>query len=284
MPAGGDPLVGADEQTIRDWVMSLGPAQPPASETPPPASVRPAFWGSGLLNLPTTRMLGRNRWQFLVAHRFHLPLSAGFESYFGLNGPASVMINFGFGFSQRLDMMLNHSNSDNQFDLAVRWLALSGRAGSDHPIALVLKAGAGLVAQKISGEKALAPEHFKVNLQAVLSYQCGPRLSLLLVPAYSTNVNHHDADPQAVLALGTGCKITLLKELALIGQWVPVLNGPQTAINGWGFGLEYKFGRHVFQVFLINSSGLLTDQYLPGGDLPRKKSDVHIGFNLFRDF
>jgi hypothetical protein len=285
MPMENEPLPAEDEQTLRGWAMSLGPALNSGTDAPPPPAIsRPAFWGGRLINLPTTRMLGRNRWQVLVAHRFHLPLSSGYESYFGLNGPASVMINFGFGFSQRLEMLFSHTNSENQFDLAARWLVLPGRAASSHPVALVLNAGAGVVTQNITGEKRFAPEHFKVNLQAALSYQMCSRISLLLVPSYSTHVNHHDPDPQAVLALGTGCKITVLKELALIGQWVPVLSGPRAAANGWGIGLEAKFGRHVFQVFFLNAIGLLADQYLPGGDLLLRKGDFRLGFNLFREF
>jgi len=63
-----------------------------------------------------------------------------------------------------------------------------------------------------------------------------------------------------------------------------VLDGPRAAANGWGVGLEYKIGRHVFQVFFLNAIGLLADQYLPGGDLLLKKGDFRFGFNLFRDF
>jgi len=285
MPLAAEPLSTADEQVIREWAMSLGPASASSpGAVARAAAVRAAFWGSRLINLPTTRMLGRNRWQFLVAHRFHLPLSSGYDSFFGLNGPAAVLVNFTYGLSERLQVMLGHTNSEHQFDLAARWLVFPGADGSDRPLALAFNAGAGLVTQKISGEERFAAGHFKINLQAALSYRFNPRISLLLVPAYSTHVNHHDADPKAVLALGTGFKFTVLKELALIGQWLPVLDGPRAAANGWGVGLEYKVGRHVFQVFFLNAIGLLADQYLPGGDLLLKKGDFRVGFNLFRDF
>ena len=229
-------------------------------------------------------MLGRHRLQFLVAHRFIPPLSAGYDSLYGLNGPAAVLVSFSYGLSERLQVMLGHTNTDNQFDLAGRWLLLPGRAGSDHPLALALQAGAGLVTQNFPGEDTFAARHFKINLQAPLSYRVCPRLSLLLVPSYSTHVDAHRADSQAVLALGTGFKFTVFRELALIGQWLPVLDGPRAAANGWGGGLEYKIGGHVFQVFFLNAIGLLADQVLPGGDLLLKKRDFRFGFNLIRNF
>lgn len=285
MPLDGEPLSAADEQVIREWAMSLGPASASASGAAPrAATIRPAFWGSRLINLPTTQMLGRYRWQFLVAHRFLNPLSTGYDQFYGLNGPAAVQVNFSYGLSERLQVMVGHTNSDHQWGLGGRWLLLPGRKGAARPLALALEAGAGLVTQNFSGEKTFAAEHFKFSLQAPLSVRFSPRLSLLLVPGYSNRVNAHDEDAQGVLALGTAFKFTVFRELALIGQWLPVLDGPKAAANGWGAGLEYKVGRHVFQVFFLNAGGLFADQYHPGGDLLLKEGDFRFGFNLFRDF
>jgi mono/diheme cytochrome c family protein len=285
MPLGAEPLSAADQQSIRSWVLSLG-ADPPAASTAAPdaAPGRPVFWGSRLINLPTTRVLGSRRWQFMVAHRFFLPLSSGYDSFYGLNGPAAVLVSISYGLSERLQVMFGHTNSDHQFDLAGRWLLLPGRKGVKHPLALALQAGAGLATSNLPGEGTFDSRHFKINLQAPLSYRFSSRLSLLLVPSYSTHVDAHNAESGAVMALGTGFKFTIFDELAIVGQWLPVLDGPRAAANGWGAGLEYKTGGHVFQIFFLNASGLLADQYLPGGDLLLKEGDFRIGFNLIRNF
>lgn len=41
---------------------------------------------------------------------------------------------------------------------------------------------------------------------------------------------------------------------------------------------------HVFQVFVLNTAGLTTPQYLPGGDLRMSDGEFRLGFNIFRWF
>ena len=283
MPLNGEPLPAADLETLVDWARSLAP--PPAGAGASgrgPASPRPAFRGSRLINLPTTRMLGRGNFQFLVAHRFYPTVKSGYDSFFGLNGPAAVQVNFTYGVSDRFEVMFDHTNSEHQFELVGRWLLFDGRSRSARPVALSLNGGASMVTQVAPGEERFAAGHFKFNLQLSASYQFSPRLTFLLVPTLATGVNHHAPDPESTLALGTACKFTLAGELAFIGQWVPVLDGFRARANGWGAGLEYKVGKHVFQVFVVNSIGLIGDQeYIAGGDLLLRLGEFRFGFDLY---
>jgi hypothetical protein len=229
-------------------------------------------------------MLGRGNFQFLVAHRFHPAAKSGYDSFFGLNGPAAVQLNFTYGVSDRLEVMFDHTNTEHQFELFAKWLLFDDRSRSARPIALTVNGGASVVTQAAPGERRFASEHFKFNLQLSASCQLSPRLALLLVPALATRVNHHALAPESTLALGTGLKFTLAGELAFIGQWVPVFDGFRARANGWGAGLEYKIGKHVFQVFAVNSIGLIADQYIAGGDLLLSQGEFRFGFNLFREF
>jgi hypothetical protein len=70
----------------------------------------------------------------------------------------------------------------------------------------------------------------------------------------------------------------------MLAEWVPVLSGRKDVENGWGLGIEKKIGGHVFQVFVVNSYGMTTDQYVPGGDLRLRDLDFRFGFNIFRSF
>ena len=286
MPLKGEPLSRADLDTLTAWTQSLSPApgRGAAQALSAPAGRDPAFLGSRLINLPTTRMVGRGVFQFMVAHRFHPTVESGYDSFFGLNGPAAVQVNFTYGLSDRLEVMLDHTNTEHQFELFAKWLLLDNRSRSSRPVALTLNGGASVVTQALPGEERFASEHFKFNLQLSASCRLWPRLTLLLVPALATRVNHHAPAPESTLALGTGLKFTLAGDLAFIGQWVPVLDGFRARANGWGAGLEYKAGRHVFQVFILNSIGLIADQHLAGGDLLLSQGEFRLGFNLFREF
>ena len=285
MPLNGEPLPAADLDAIEAWAQNLAPSGAAAgAAVPAPASRRPAFWGSRLINLPTTRMLGRGNFQFLVAHRFYPAVKSGYDSFYGLNGPAAVQVGFTYGVSDRLEVLFDHTNSEHQFELSGRWLLFDNRSRSARPLALALNGGASLVTQAAPGEERFAKEHFKLNLQLSASCQFSPRLTFLLVPSLSTRVNRQALAPENTLALGTACKFTLAGGLAFIGQWVPVLDGFRARANGWGAGLEYKVGKHVFQVFAVNSVGLIADQYIAGGDLMLRQGEFRFGFNLFREF
>jgi hypothetical protein len=76
----------------------------------------------------------------------------------------------------------------------------------------------------------------------------------------------------------------IFNDFSIIWEWVPVLTGYKDNSNGWGLGVEKKIGGHVFQVFLLNSAGLTSDQFIPGGDLRLKDKDFRFGFNIFRTF
>lgn len=75
-----------------------------------------------------------------------------------------------------------------------------------------------------------------------------------------------------------------LNDISIIWEWIPVLDGYKKNSNGWGLGVEKKIGGHVFQVFFINSEGLTSDQYVPGGDMKLRDKDFRLGFNIFRTF
>ncbi|UCE08470.1 MAG: hypothetical protein JSW07_10785, partial [bacterium] len=79
-------------------------------------------------------------------------------------------------------------------------------------------------------------------------------------------------------------RFMFLENVSLIGEWLPVLSDYKNKFNGWGFGAEYKVGGHVFQVFVTNSYGLTSDQFITGGDLNFNDNDYRFGFNIFRTF
>jgi len=49
------------------------------------------------------------------------------------------------------------------------------------------------------------------------------------MPAYFSNVNHWEADPEGTFALGLGGRFMVIEDLSLIAEWVPVLAGYKDA-------------------------------------------------------
>lgn len=166
-------------------------------------------------------------------------------------------------------------------EAGLHWRMLGQNGPAGMPFSASFYAGAGLVTRSRSDRSLFAAGNISLNLQLSLAYQFCDRLSLMLVPCYSTNTTHGDPSNRGTFSLGFGGRWMVLEDISLIAEYVPSISGYKAPANGWGFGLEKKIGGHVFQVFVLNSMGLVADQFVPGGDL---KSDVRLGFNIFRTF
>jgi hypothetical protein len=96
-----------------------------------------------------------------------------------------------------------------------------------------------------------------------------------------------------------GGRLALGQRYALFAEIVPILSGDATAAtvgapqaqNGqityydtFAAGLEIKAGGHVFHLFVSNSAGNTTNQYMSGGDFDvgGDLGNLRLGFNIYR--
>lgn len=286
MPLDGDPLLASDISVLADWARSLkgtSPAAPAAAAAPAPApAAKPPFWGVTLVNLPTTTGIDAGRILVRISHRFTSSVASGYDTFFGFDSPAHVLIGFGYGLTDRLSLTLGHSNLYNEFDFGAHYIVAV--EDDSLPFSLTVHAGIGAATDKLSGRGRFDGKNFKMHFEASFVRQVSDRLSLLLVPAYASNANHWADERDGTFALGIGGRFMIFEDTSLIAEWIPVLAGYKDEGNGWAFGLEKKIGGHVFQFFVLNTSGLTPAQYLPGGDLLLKNGDFRIGFNIYRTF
>ncbi|UCE05950.1 MAG: hypothetical protein JSW07_20560 [bacterium] len=246
--------------------------------------MKPAFWGTQLINLPTTKTVGAKNLLFRVSHRFFRPISNGYNEYYGLNGPAFILISLGYGFRENLSLTMGHSNYNHEWEVGFNWLALKQGQIPMLPISVAVIGGGSLITVPEPCHSVWRSENLKMNLQLSISHQFSDELSLMLVPSFSSNTNTFDPLSENTFVLGTGSRFMFADNFSVIGEWLPVISGYKDELNSWGLGLEYKIGGHVFQVFLTNTYGLTTDQYIIGGDLKLENNHYRVGFNIFRSF
>jgi hypothetical protein len=285
MPLNAQPLTEAEIATIQDWIVSLkgqglhqapDPAAAPKKKAP-----APAFWGVRLINLPTTQTVDKHRFLFQISHRYTNGVGSGYDTFYGINGPARIMIATGYGITDRLGVWVKHANQTHEFELGLGWLLFDQGDRLGMPFSASVYVGGGLVTESRPGLNLFAAENLKFTAQLSLAHQFGRRFSVLLVPCFATNTTDGLPTIEGSFALGFGGRFEILQGFSVIGEWLPVLAGHRAEANGWGFGLEDKIGGHVFQVFLTNSLGITSDRFIPGGDL---RKGVRIGFNIFRTF
>jgi len=269
---------------IMCFLLVAGTAFAPAAAAADQPFDKPVFWGTRLINLPTTQTMEKGDVLFRISHRFIPKADSGYDSFYGLNGPAVVLFSLGFGLSDRLGITVGHSNLFHEWEFASSWLAArQGHAGA-FPLSAALHAGIGWASEKLPGRARLDGKNIKIDLQISLSRQVTRRWSLLVVPSFATRTNHWEADSSGTFALGLGTRYMFIDDLSVLVEWIPVMSGYKSTQNGWGLGFEKKIGGHVFQVFVTNTVGMTADQFIPGGELRFQDFDFRFGFNIFRHF
>jgi len=280
MPLKKEPLSNEEIKTIEEWIMGLKDSQKVSDQQPKAKPGKNAFWGTRLINLATPTIIPKGHLLFRISHRFLPSVEDGYDSFFGFDGPAIIFFSMGYGISPNMDITIGRSNMFQEWELMLKWRILSPAKDSTFPLAVALHTGANLVTQ----ESVSDSDKLKYNLQLTAAYPITPKISILLVPGYSSNVNHFNPSPEGTFALGTGIRLKLSRHLSIMGEWVPVLSGYKANTHGWGLGIEYKIGKHLFQVFILNSFGITTDQFMAGGDFSLNDGDFRFGFNIFREF
>jgi hypothetical protein len=226
-------------------------------------------------------MIGEKDVLFRISHRYFPTVKSGYESYFGINGPASILVSLGYGLSDNLSVSIGHSNLLHEWEAGLKWRPVEQ---GKWPFSLALYMGSSWITQKQVGENTFRSENFKFHAQAIASHLLHNQVTFLLTPAYTTSSEYWDGASKGTFSLGFGNRYRFYENYSLIMEWVPVLSGLQSLHRGWGIGLEAKTGGHVFQLFINNSFGLTTDFYLPGGDLDIRNKEYRFGFNIFRTF
>jgi hypothetical protein len=292
MPLSAQPLSEASIGLLAEWAASLqggrGASDIPQMKADTAAKPRsipesPAFWGIRLVNLPTPRSIGRHHVLFRVSHRFYPSVKEGYDAFYGLNGPASILVSLGYGITDSLSLTLGHGNRFHEWILSGKW-RFWGEGSLAAPLTGALNLGAALATEARDGVSRFSSENFKFSAQLSLAYRVSHAVSLLLSPGYASNTNHWAKDSEGTLALGLGGRIHLGRDYSFLAEMIPVLAGNKEERPGFGLGLEKKIGGHVFQVFALNSVGITESQYLPGGDLCPREGDFRFGFTIFRWF
>jgi hypothetical protein len=308
MPFGRRPLEEEEIDTIEQWVESLStlrdeelkvdPAEQKSElnlswakeskeRDEPPATVgiaSPAFSSTRLINLPTTRPMAKGELLFRVSHRFYLPTRSGYESFYGLDGPAFILLSLGYGLSDAWNITLGRTNLRDEIELSSTFSFF--QEGNPHglPFAAVFT-GCWSVTTETSQEMSVFDwDNERLSFQVSLSRQLTDRISFLIVPSFSYNTDYSKPGEENTFGLGIGGRIRATESVSLVGEVIPVLSGYSTGDDAWGLGIEVQKGGHVFHIFLNNTYGLTPNQYLPGGDLQIADRDIRLGFNIYRSF
>lgn len=287
MPFTGDKLTPQEIATIKAWIGRLSKDDLSERAEPPP-EVYP-FTGWKVVNLPTNRTVERGSLLFLIGHRFNPEVGDGYDAFFGLDGSSIIFLNLGYALTDRLFVNLGRSNADDDVELNLKARFARQQPGG-WPISVGAQGSLNWFSGAPSTGSRFRSEALKLSTQLILTRAFGPRAGVAVVPGVLLNPASAEDGEGPLFTVGLGGRVNVHGSLALVGEWVPIVGGyARTATFGndnrfdsWAGGLEIATPGHVFQIVVSNSVGLATDQYLRGGDLDIRDSELRLGFNIFR--
>lgn len=289
MPFGRDQLTDGEIATIVEWVTQLQEVDQTrlAEKTPDPIV---ALKGWKVVNTPTSRMVDKGDWLFLISHRFFPPVDAGYDALWGLDGSGIIFLNMGYAITNKLFVNLGRSNASDNVQLDVKYGVKNQYPDDKLPFATAAQVSINWITEKSGDEDRLRSEAFKFSAQAIFSSQLTEGISINFVPAILLNPDSNLEGEDPIITIGLAGKTHVWRSISLIAEWVPIVSGYTLTstfgefnrFDSWGGGIELDVGGHVFQVIATNSAGLTADQYMRGGGLDIGEGDFRLGFNIFR--
>ena len=286
MPLIGEKLTAEEISLLEAWVRSIETVDEARAAAAPPPDPLP-FAGWRVVNVPSTRTVPAGSVLFGIQHRFNPPLSSGYDSFYGLDGSGIILLSLGYAFTDDLFVTLGRSNASDDVELQGKYrLVKQGRLPFEAAALTTLN----WISEDVPSEGRFTSAAFKFTGQVILAREVTPNLGLAVAPGVTVNPSHESNADDVLLTLGLAGRWRFHGNLALIGEWTPILSGyTRTTTFGnvnrfdsWGGGLEIATAGHIFQIIVTNSIGIATDQYLNGGDLDIRDGDLRLGFNIYR--
>ncbi|MEO8235203.1 MAG: DUF5777 family beta-barrel protein [Flavobacterium sp.] len=246
--------------------------------------VTSAFKAMKIVNLESTKLLGKKELYLVIAHRF-ASVKEGIEGFFGLDN-AVTQIKFVYGLSDKVS--LSAGRSEQAYDFSAKYL-LKSQIQDGFPFTIVGFNSLGfnnLLKQSVYPKMKFNDRIVYVN-QLLVSRKFSDKLSLELAPTYfHENFVENDFQNNSQFALGFGGRYKLSKRVSLNIDYAAHLNRTSTSIynNPLSVGVDIETGGHVFQMHFTNSQGIHEAGFLGNTTGDWGKGDVFFGFNLARVF
>jgi hypothetical protein len=299
MPKSGERLTAAEIAILETWITSL-PAD--MKRDAPEREYAQAFPGLSSATLPTTETLEKGTFSYRIAHRWDGPVDSGIYNFFGLDFGAHIFTELSFPITDNLMVYFGRSGEGATYEFAGKWRLLREKTDGSMPVSVAVVGGLDWETRKdIAGvsNSRTSSERFHWFAQVPASMQIGDRISVLLVPGVLLNGNPTLDGEDPIITIGFAGKIMLFKDFSVFVEGVPIVAGSEGAAtvtigglrsedgdlvfnDSFTLGLERRVGGHVFHVYITNSLGLTSNQYMSGGDFDFLNGDFRLGFNIYR--
>lgn len=244
-----------------------------------PETVPAVFHSNHVMNLPTAETWQKSMFQFEISHRFLNPLSSGYETFYGLDGPANIRLGLGWAPTDRTTVTLARSNLNGSVDLQLKWKIFHG---------LALKQKSAVALMVGAAWDTNSPMYESSNHRAWQFYAQAPvnarfgGLALGVSPAYVYNSIPESSEIEHSFTVGLYGQYYLTTLLSLMAEWNLMEPGYYYEYHPMAVGIELETGGHFFKIVFTNTGRINPSQYLPGSTSSGNPDNWQLGFNITR--
>ena len=243
-----------------------------------------AFKAVKIVNLESTKLLGKKDLFFVVAHRF-ASVKEGFEGFFGLDN-AVTQIKFIYGLTDKISV--GAARSEQAYDFSAKYLIVAQQKDrSAFTIVGFHSIGFNNQLKESNYPKMSFNNRLIYVNQLLVSRKFSDKFSLELAPTYfHENFVVDDDQSNSQFALGMGGRYKISKRVSINADYVPHLNRSSSSPfrNPLSVGVDIETGGHVFQMHFTNSQGIHESGFLGNTAGDWGKGEIFFGFNLVRVF
>jgi hypothetical protein len=272
----------------------LLPAQPEWKRSAPPEEgPLDLFHATIIANLPTATTIAKGDFQFMIGHRFLPSIKDGYDSFYGIDGPAKIRLELGYGISNRLSVTLGRTNLMDNLDLQVKFKTLEIR-NNILPGIITLKGGIAVNTEipEGLGRDKFDSDNFQYYGQFIYNTMFfKKKLGVGIVPSYLYNSDIFNSEKRYTFSLGNYYQYYFDAKWSIWLELNPIVTGYQGPIefgvteksyNSVTFGFDVETGGHFFKIFLTNNARINLSQYIVGADKSASSGEWRIGFNIIR--
>ena len=212
--------------------------------------LQPAEPDFRLINLPTTMRLPVHGGNFDLTHRFAGNLRRGTfgdqaSDLFGIDEGAVVGFEFRYG-------VMKHVEAAAYRNASARTVQLYGKYDAVHQRASLPVSISGILS--VEGTNNFREDHAPA-LGAVASRTIGEVAAVYAVPVWVHNSAAALDVTRETFYMGVGGRVRFRRTVYLVAEISPRLAGYAPGEPAYGFGIEKRVGRHMFQLNFTNTFG-----------------------------
>lgn len=249
------------------------------------------FKSTRVLNGHSNELMPEGQLDFRVEHRFGL-INQGYYEFFGLD-QSNTFLSLEYGMKDWMQVGLNRASLDKTVSGFAKFRLFRQSTGATNmPVSVSALLGTSVVGTKwaFPNRNNLFSSRVTYTSQLILARKFNEHLSLQIAPIWiHRNLVPTVLDKNDMFALGIGSRYNISDMSSINVEYYPVLSpswnhqNPNYR-NSLSIGFDIKTGRHVFQLMLSNTMGMIEKSFVTETTGNWLKGDLHLGFNISRVF